>query len=340
MFVLLLVCLGLILLSVAVGVGSVTLSPLTVWRVLWEPETASRLEMVATHARLSRVLMALGVGVALGAAGALTQALYRNPLASPDITGVTQGAVTAAVLWMVFGPPVAAGQVSWILPGISALGAFLAAAITWSVSRLSGRVDPIRLILMGVLVGGVLSAFTSIALLFAGDDTQRIVGWLSGSLSSVTWQKLQLFGGAVIVVLPLLLIAIPMANVLQLGEEPATGLGQAITPAMGIVLVAACGLTAAAVCTVGGVGFVGLAAPHLLRRVVGSDLRRLVPAAALTGGALVMLADVIARNLRPVDVGRWLNIPINVNALSLPVGIYLALLGGPFFLFILRKAQR
>lgn len=337
--ILLLLCLGLLWLSTAIGVGSVTLTPAQAWRALVTPENASRLEIVATNARLTRALMALGVGVALGMAGALLQALYRNPLADPSITGVTQGAVTATVAWIVFGPPIAPGQVSWVLPGISALGALLSASLTWSVARLGGRVEPVRLILIGVLVGGVLGAITSIALLYAGEDAQILINWLSGSLASSTWQKLLLFGAAMLVSLPLLLMAIPRANVLQFGDEVAAGLGQSVTPARALVLIASCLLTAAAVCTMGGIGFVGLIAPHLLRTLVGSDLRRLVPAAGLAGGALVLIADLVARNLRPSDVGAWLNSPLNTNAITLPVGVYLALLGGPFFLFLLRRTR-
>jgi iron complex transport system permease protein len=333
------ICLALVWLSTAIGIGSVTLTPAQAWRALVDSENASRLEIVATNARLVRALMGLGVGIALGAAGALLQALYRNPLADPGITGVTQGAVTAAVAWIVFGPVLTPGQVSWLLPAISALGALLSASLTWSIARLGGRVEPVRLILIGVLVGGVLGAITSVALLYAGEDTQVLISWLSGSLASATWQKLGLFSIAFAITLPLLLMAIPRANVLQFGDDVASGLGQNVTPARAIVLITSCLLTAAAVCTIGGGGFVGLVAPHLLRWWVGSDLRRLVPAAAMTGGALVLVADFVARNLRPADIGEWLNIPLNTNPITLPVGVYLALLGGPFFLFLLRRTR-
>jgi iron complex transport system permease protein len=332
-------CLLLVWISTAFGVGSVTLTPAQVWGALVTPESASRLEIVATNARLSRALMALGVGMALGVAGALLQALYRNPLADPGITGVTQGAVTAAVAWIVFGPILTPEQVSWMLPAVSALGALLAALLTWSIARLGGRVEPVRLILIGVLVGGVLGAITSVALLYAGEDTQVLIGWLSGSLASTTWQRLGIFCVAVLVSLPLVIIAIPRANILQFGDDVASGLGQSVSPARIIVLIAACLLTASAVCTVGGIAFVGLVAPHLLRWFVGSDLRRLVPAAACAGGMLVLVADFIARNLRPADIGEWLNIPLNTQAITLPVGVYLALIGGPFFLFLLRRTR-
>ncbi len=336
---LILLCLGLLWLSVSIGVGSVTLTLEQIWRTLWMPETASRLEIVAVNARLTRALMAICVGLALGMAGALLQALYRNPLADPSITGVTQGATTAVIVWIVFGPPVPPGQVSWALPGIAACGALLSASLTWFVAQLGGRVEPMRLILIGVLVGGVLGAFSSIAMLYAGESAQSLVMWLSGSLASATWQKLWLFGLGMVAAVPLLFMAIPRANVLQFGDDVASGLGQSIDPARIIVLITGCILTAAAVCTVGGVGFIGLVAPHLLRWFVGSDLRRLVPAAGLAGAALVMIADFVSRNLRPADVSAWLNIPLNTSSITLPVGIYLALIGGPFFLILLRKTR-
>lgn len=324
-------------LAVTVGVGSVTLDVGQIWRALSDPEAASRLEIVAVNARLPRALMAVGVGFALGIAGALLQALYRNPLADPGVTGVTQGAVVAAVLWIVFGPPSSPGEISWILPGISALGACLSGGLTWLVAQLSGKVEPIRLILIGILIGGVLSAFTSLSLLLAGDSTQTLIAWLSGSLAMVTWQRLQLLAIAFFLIAPLVLMAIPRANLLHFGDDVTAGLGQSPTAARAIVLLAACTLTAAAVCTTGGIGFVGLIAPHLVRWYVGSDLRRLAPVAGLTGALLVGLADLAARNLQPVAIQPWLNIP--VQATTLPVGVYLALLGGPFFLFVLRKIK-
>jgi len=335
-----LLCFGLIVLSAMIGVGSVTLTPAQIWRGLVAPETASRLEIVATNARLSRAVLALGVGLALGMAGALLQALYRNPLASPSITGVTQGAVAATVAWVVFGPEVPPNQVSWVLPAVAGMGALLSATATWSFTRLGGKVEPTRLILIGILVGGVLSAITSVGLLWAGESTQALVAWLSGSLASATWQKVGLLSLGILIITPLVLMAIPRANLLHYGDDITAGLGQSVTPARAIVLIGACLLTAAAVCIVGGIAFVGLVAPHLLRWLVGSDLRRLVPAAALAGGALVLLADFVSRNLRPVDIGEWLNIPTNTYAaVTLPVGVYLALIGGPFFLFLLRRTR-
>jgi iron complex transport system permease protein len=330
-------CLVLVGLSVCFGARSVTLTPARAARALWG-EGAPRLDVVATNARLPRALLGLGVGMALGAAGALLQALYRNPLASPEITGVTQGAVAAAAAWLTFGPQLPPGQVSWALPAIAALGACLSAAATWGIARLGGGVEPIRLVLIGVLVGGILSAVTSICLLYAGESAQVLVEYLAGSLAFANWAKARLFAVAAGLTLPLVLMAVPRANLLQLGDDVASGLGQGSTGARAIVLLSAAALTAAAVCTVGGIGFVGLVAPHLLRGLVGSDVRRLAPAAALTGGALVLVADLLARNFLPQPLGAALGIPL--QPVTLPVGVFLALFGGPFFLAILRRTRR
>lgn len=329
-------CLILIGVSVAFGIRSVTLTPARVFTALWGTG-APRLDLVATNARLPRALLGLGVGMALGTAGALLQALYRNPLASPEITGVTQGAVAAAVAWITFGPPLPPDQVSWALPAISAAGACLSAAATWGITRLGGSVEPIRMILIGVLVGGVLSAITSICLLYSGETAQVLVQYLAGSLSFANWSKARLFVIAASLTLPLVFLAVPRANLLQLGDDVAAGLGEGAMAARAIVLISAATLTGTAVCTVGGIGFVGLVAPHLMRGLVGSDLRRLAPAAALAGGALVLTADFLARNLLPQPIGVFLGIPF--QPVSLPVGVFLALFGGPFFLFILRRTR-
>jgi iron complex transport system permease protein len=193
------------------------------------------------------------------------------------------------------------------------------------------------MVLMGVLVGGVLNACTSICLLFAGESVQVLVEWLSGSLAFATWAKVRLFAIAALVSLSLLAFAIPRANLIQLGDDVSSGLGQAADRTRIVVLFTAASLTAAAVCIVGGIGFVGLVAPHLVRRVVGADLRRLVPASALAGACLVLLADLMARNFLPGPFG--LQFGLTFNAITLPVGVFLALLGGPFFLVLLRRAR-
>jgi iron complex transport system permease protein len=334
---LILLCLLLVGASISYGTRSITMSPERALTALFDADAATRLEVVAANSRTPRALLAFGVGAALAIAGALLQALYRNPLASPGVTGVTQGAVAATVLWITFGPTVAPGRVSWVFPLVACVGGICTAALVWFAASVGGRANPVRLILMGVLVGGVLDAGTSIALLQAGEQTQALLTWLAGSLQFATWEKVRLFGITSLAALPVLLAAIPRANMLQMGDDIAAGLGQSVARARAMVLVAAVILTAAAVSLVGGVGFVGFVAPHLMRRLVGSDLRRLVPAAALGGAAMLLIADFLSRNLLPVSIGQSIGVPL--APVSLPVGLYLAFFGGPFFLLVLRKTR-
>ncbi|WP_416150153.1 FecCD family ABC transporter permease [Salipaludibacillus sp. HK11] len=330
-------CTILIGISIMTSFSGMSMTPARFFKLLTVTEEASNLEHVIMNTRWPRALMAMGVGVVLAIAGVLLQALFRNPLASPEITGVTQGAVTAAVVWISFGPAMNTQWISYTLPVISSIGGLIAGLVTWFLSQRNGKSNSLRLIMMGVLVGGILSAVTSVTLLLGGENTQALVSWLVGSLSFITWTQFNLFAIAVLISIPLIFIAIPKANLLHLGEDVAAGMGEGSNRAKIIVLIAAVLLTSSAVSIVGGIGFVGLVAPHLVRPFVGSDLRRLVPTAALTGGFMVLFADFVARNFHPKIVGDLLG--ISFQSTTLPVGIYLALLGSPFFLYIFLKKR-
>lgn len=336
MVVLTLIVIATALISVWWGTGSLKISPLKAYNTLVDPESASRLAEIAVDARLTRVMMAFGVGVALSMAGALLQMLYRNPLASPEITGVTQGAVMATVLWLVFGPR-SINDPTWLLPLIGAVGGLATGLLTWAVTRLGGKVDPLRLILIGVLLAGLLGSLLALALIYSEDLGQDLIQWTVGSISVSTWERVTILYIALVLTTPFVLYAIPLANTLGLGDDIAQGVGSNANRARIFVLVAAAFLTAAAVSLVGGIGFVGLVAPHLVRRVTGSDLRRLVPAAALAGAALVGVADFVSRNFRPADVARLFGVESEVARVTLPTGIYLALVGAPFFIQLLRR---
>lgn len=338
---LLLVGAVLVLVSVSFGTEGVTLTPIRTWRALWWPEVVPREDWIATHARAPRVVLAVLAGMSLGAAGALLQALFRNPLATPEVTGVTQGATTATVMWIAWGPVVGHTSVVWVFPLVAAVGAVGGGLLVWGMSRLGGHMSSTRLILTGVLVGGVLSSMTTVSVLLGGAETQQTVqvltAWLVGSLALKTWTQVQMFGAGLAIALPLVLASIARANVLQLGDEVATGLGVRREPSRVLVLFAAAMLTATVVCTVGGIGFIGLIAPHLTRRFVGTDLRRLVPASALAGATLLLLADLLARNLRLHAL--FESFGVTVAAITLPAGVYMSLIGIPFFLVILRRSQ-
>ncbi|MEM7143452.1 MAG: iron ABC transporter permease [Actinomycetota bacterium] len=330
-------CVALVLVSVWWGTGGIRVSPLRAWNTLTDAENATRLETVTVDARLSRAVMSIGVGMALAAAGALLQALYRNPLASPEITGVTQGAVVGVVVFLVYAPTDITVGRTWALPAIGAAGGIVAGILTYAVAKLGRRVDPLRLILIGVLMGGLLSSLVAIAIIGSGDFSQDLITWTVGSVQSATWARVRILAIALVVFVPLVIAAIPYANALSLGDDIAQGAGLAVNRARLIVLIAAAALTAAAVSLVGGISFVGLVAPHLVRRFTGADLRRLVPTAALAGAALVAAADFVSRNLRPGDLASALGIDEYIRFITLPTGVYLGLIGAPFFIHILRR---
>jgi ABC-type Fe3+-siderophore transport system permease subunit len=163
------------------------------------------------------------------------------------------------------------------------------------------------------------------------------LSWFVGSFYRATWSDLAIVAVGLAVTLPLLLAAIPRANLLQLGDSIAQGLGESVRNARAIVLITSCLLAGFAVCTVGGIGFVGLMAPHMVRWLVGTDMRRLVPTAALLGAALVVAMDFLARTFSTGVLTEWFGLPVNPQAL--PVGLFLNLIGGLFFLFLLRRLR-
>ncbi len=291
------------------------------------------MEVIAALARVPRATMAGFVGGGLGASGALLQSLYRNPLAGPGITGVSPGATTAVVVFLVYGPELATSTAAIVTPVVAIAGGALTAGFTYAISSLAGRADPLRLILTGILFGGVLSTVTSFVLLTQGRSAVAIIQFLAGSIDVVGWEEVRVVAIASIVVTPLIVYCIPLGNVLALGDNIAHGVGERVGRARLMMLFTASTITAVAVAFVGGMVFVGLIAPHIARRYVGGDLRRLVPAAALTGTALVLLGDLLARSVRPAD---W-NLPFPVGPTTLPAGVYLTVAGALFFARIVRK---
>jgi iron complex transport system permease protein len=275
--------------------------------------------------RAPRVLLAAVVGAGLGAAGAAMQGLFRNPLADPGLIGVSAGAALAAVAAIVLGGGALAGALGlWLLPGaafIGGLGATLAMARLGSV----GGVTPVAtLLLAGVAVNALAGALTGM-LIFMADDRQvrDITFWTLGSLAGARWAQVPVV--LVLVGLPaalLCLLARPL-NALLLGEAEAFHLGTRVEAVKRIAVVLAAIAVAGGVAFTGLIGFVGLVVPHLVRLGFGADHRLVLPGAALLGAALLVLADLVARSL--------------AAPAELPVGIVTALLGAPFFLWLLRR---
>lgn len=329
---------GAVVVSVWWGTDSIHLGPVEAWRAFLNDDDASRLATIAVDARLSRVLMALLVGGALAASGVLLQALFRNPLGAPEVTGVTQGSLVAVILWLVWGGGDPSAP-TWFLPAIGMAGGVLTGMLTYAVSRLGGRTSPLRLLLIGVLMGGLFGSFLALAIIADPEQSQDIVRWTTGSIQSATWPRLHILVVALLVALPLVVPAVSAGNLLLLGDDVAHGAGLNVGRARLLLLVAAAALTAPAVSLVGGISFVGFVAPHLVRRTTGNDLRRQLPAAALAGALLVAVADFASRNLKPYELAQRLGWDSLLNPTPLPTGAYLALFGLPVFFYMLRYAR-
>jgi iron complex transport system permease protein len=279
--------------------------------------------------RAPRVLLAALVGAGLGAAGATMQGLFRNPLADPALIGVSSGAALAAVAAIVLAGPVfgaAAGTLGlWLLPIAAFAGGCGATLVMARLGRVGGAASVATLLLAGVAVNALAGAITGL-LIFMADDRQvrDITFWTLGSLAGARWHHLPIV--ALLVGLPALLLcalARPL-NALLLGEAEAYHLGVSVEALKRAAILLAAIAVAAGVAFTGLIGFVGLVVPHLVRLAFGTDHRIVLPGAALFGAALLVLADLAARSL--------------AAPAELPVGVVTALIGAPFFLWLLRRS--
>jgi iron complex transport system permease protein len=327
---LVLALLGAMLLGVAVG--AVWVSPLTTLRLAaWKVGLADRpddvtraAEVIVFQLRLPRVLLAAVVGGALAASGAVFQGLFRNALADPAIIGVSSGAALGAIVVIV---TVGAGSLgAFAVPLAAFVGAMGTAYVVYRLARVGPAVHVATLLLAGIAMAAVISSLMSLVMSFSGEDIRDIYSWLLGGLVAQGWRSIA-------TVLPVVVIGIAGAalvahelNLVALGEERAVQLGVEVDRLKRRAIAVGALLAAAAVSVAGVIGFVGLMTPHLLRLVIGADHRRLVPASVLAGATLLILADLVARTI--------------IAPSEIPVGVVTALLGGPFFLWLLRRDGR
>jgi iron complex transport system permease protein len=327
--VLLLVVISLL----GVGIGAVQISPDQVVAILLKQiniETAisfeTRQEAVLLVIRLPRVVAGLLIGAALAVAGASIQGLFRNPLADPGLIGISSGAALAAALMIVLGNGILSGIVAWLgefaLPLAAFGGGFITTLLIYRLATLSGRTHVSTMLLAGIAVNALCGAGIGLMTYIATDDQLRdITFWSLGSLGRANWNMIAAmlpFVLAALLPLPLLAQAL---NVFLLGEAEAGHLGINVEQIKTLVVVLAALAVGAGVAVAGMIGFVGLVVPHLIRLVVGPDHRRLLPASALLGASLLVAADLLARTIA---------VPAEI-----PIGIVTALMGGPFFLWLL-----
>jgi len=316
--ILLLALLGLASLVVALAAGSLPVSAADIGRALLGDTTVVAAEVVR-ELRLPRALAAFACGGLLALAGALMQVLLRNPLADPYVLGISGGASVGALSAMLFGLPLL------LVNGGAFAGALAATLLVFGLARGDGSWTQTRLLLTGVIVAAGCGAAVALILSVAPENKLRgMLFWLMGDLSHAAspWP-------ALLMLLLGLLAALPFSrdlNLLARGDLTARSLGVPVARLRGGVYVLAALATAAAVTTTGSVGFVGLIVPHLVRLAIGNDQRVLLPAAALAGGALLTLADTLARTV--------------VAPQQLPVGVLTALIGVPVFLYLLTRSPR
>lgn len=325
-FLILLVCLFLTLLFTLM-VGPVNIPPLTVLQILFHVSPASwppGYAAIVIDIRLPRILLGALVGSALAVAGTTMQAMFRNPMASPYILGISSGAAFGAALAFILGLNFLFG-----ISGVTIL-AFLFTLLTtylvYSIAKSGERTSVENLLLTGIAVGSFFSALVSFLMYISGEQLTTIWFWLMGGLWASDWNKL-------LFTLPLILFGIVALflvrrhlNLLLMGEETALNLGLEVETFKKIVIILTSLITAAAVSVCGIIGFIGLIIPHMMRIIVGSDHRILLPSSCLIGAIFLVWVDTLARTIiAPVEI---------------PVGIITALLGAPFFLYLLRKRRR
>lgn len=290
----------------------------------WAPAEGSLVDRTLDHIRYPRVVMSVAIGAALAISGAVMQAIFGNPLAEPGVVGVSAGAALGASIAIALGLAVAG---SWSVAAMAFVGAFLATMLVYVTARAGGRTEVVTLLLTGIAVNAIAGAGLALVM-FLGDTAAReqIVFWQLGSLNGSLWSEVVI---VIAVGVPAALVAIALAHrydLLALGERTAGHLGVRVEALRLVSIVLVTLLAAVAVAFAGIISFVGLVVPHLVRILVGPSHRLLLVASALGGAVLLVWADLLARTV--------------VVGADLPIGLLTALVGGPFFFWLIRRARQ
>lgn len=316
------------LMALGLGTGSAALPPDGVLALLTgrAPLDAQAWDII-TEFRLPRLLAGFGCGLLLALSGALLQHLTRNPLADPALVGVSQGAALAVVGLIALMP-----EGPFLLrQGVAFGGALLAAALLHFLTSGKGagtaQGGSGRLILMGIGLSSLLTALIAVILTHGSlNDAQTALGWMSGSLNAVGWAEVRAVLASALVLAPLAVLAVGALSVLRLGDDMAVALGVRVGRARAAILILAVMMAAVATAAIGPVGYVGLIAPHLARRLIRAPLGWHLVLSGLVGANAVLLADLVARRL--------------FDPLQLPTGLVTALIGAPVFLALLLRRTK
>ncbi|KKB09892.1 FecCD family ABC transporter permease [Devosia chinhatensis] len=296
---------------------------------------ADATQLVRDHAvviniRLPRMLLGMLIGAGLAVSGLLMQGLFRNPLADPGLVGVSSGSALGAVSVIVLGTtmfaPLTQALGIFTLPAAAFLGGLFTTAILYRVATRGGQTAIATMLLAGIALGALAGAISGVLVYVASDAQLRdLTFWGMGSLAGATWIKIFAAGPIIVLALVTSSFLAKGLNALTLGEATAAHLGVPVQRFKRVAILAVAAATGASVAVSGGIGFVGIVVPHLLRLVIGPDHRYLLPATALLGASFLLLADALSRTI--------------VAPAELPIGIVTAAFGGPFFLWILLRRR-
>lgn len=301
---------------ISIGNGAVKISFKEILNaVLFEEATVNY--QIIWNVRLPRTIVAALVGTCLALSGAILQGVMRNPLAGPNIIGVSAGAGLLTLIVVIVLP-----NYYFLAPAGAFVGALLATLLIYFLAWKDGVV-PTRLILAGVAVSSLLGAGTNAIMTFYPDKVSGIIGFMVGGLSATNWKHVNTIFPYATVGIILLLFIPNKLNILMLGDEVATGLGVNVEKTRFLFIIISSLLAGAAVSVAGLLGFVGLIVPHITRQFIGSDYRYLLPATIFTGSSIVVICDTISR--------------VMFAPMEIPVGIIMSALGAPFFLYLLRR---
>ncbi|WP_195574887.1 FecCD family ABC transporter permease [Paenibacillus sp. 1001270B_150601_E10] len=332
MWIVLLVCCGITAVAIYLSItsGSFNLSVLDIVKTLLRIDRVPDHDLVIFEFRLPRIVLGMLVGFALGMAGAVVQGITRNGLADPGILGINAGAGMAVVLFMFLfrGEMDLTGSLSiMMMPIFGLIGGLAASALIVLFARQNGELDPQRLILVGIAMTTGFGAVTMfVSLKMNPQDYEMAVVWLAGSIYSANWKFVLAMLPWVILLPPLIWTRYRALDVLQLEEISAKGLGLPVDRERLLLLVCSVGLVAASVSVSGSIGFVGLIAPHMARRLVGRSHRHILPVSGAVGIAMVVVGD-------------WIGKTIFAPA-ELAVGIVISVIGVPYFVYLLVRAEK
>lgn len=318
-FIIISACLLGVLLVFAMRFGSVSLKFAQIIDVLFGGGE-NLTKNIIINVRLPRVLTAVMIGANLAVSGALLQAVMQNPLADPGITGVNSGASLVALFIMMLFP-----GYTYLVPVAAFIGGIIACAMVYTMAWKNG-IKPMRIVLAGVAVNAILGSGTSLLSVLYSDKIQGVISWMNGSLAGKSMNDVKVLSIYTLIGLTASMFCIRYANALQLGDKMAANIGVNTNAYRVLLSLVAVFLAGVSVAITGPIGFVGLAVPHIARLIVGSDHKYLLPSSMIIGGTLVLLSDTFARTI--------------VSPIELPAGLIMAIIGAPFFLYLLRKGAR